>query len=210
MNDTYYAVRITFTDFLLGSAPLDEEIYSTYIAGKAPANGLNGSVQTELELTEEADIKGRTGFLRDEKGQPLLMNYVIKGFLKESWQANRQRPGALSFAMKAGKSKIDDLLFVNPRHIVLRLPPGGKESINERPLRAETARGPRVALAASEQMPAGTWFDIKIAVLAPQIITQELLSEWLDYGQWLGIGQWRSGQYGTFRYNLKPFTPTDA
>ena len=208
MNEATYAARLTFTDDLLGSTPLDEEVYSTYIASKAPASmQVNGTAQTELELLEEADIKGRTGFLRDDQRRPLLMNYVFKGFLKEAWQACRQRPGALSVSMKAGKSKIDDLLFIQPRHVILRMPPGGVESINERPLRAETARGPRVALAASEQLPIGTWCDVKIIVLAPQIITRELLSEWLDYGEGLGIGQWRSGQYGTFRYTLKPYIP---
>ena len=77
MNDTYYAVRITFTDFLLGSTPLDEEVYSTYIQSKAPSNGLNGTALSELEVMEEADIKGRTGFLRDEQKRPVLMNYVF-------------------------------------------------------------------------------------------------------------------------------------
>lgn len=208
MNEATYAARITFTEPLLGSTPLDEEVYSTYIASKAPAGMLmNGTAQSELELLEEADIKGRTGFLRDENKRPLLLDYVYKGFLKESWQANRQRPGALSVALKAGKSKIDDLLFIEPRHVVLRLPPGGVESVCERPLRAETARGPRVALAASEMLPIGTWCDVKITVLAPQIITEELLREWLDYGRWLGLGQWRSGSYGRFRHNLKPYIP---
>lgn len=204
MRDQIWVARITFTDDLLGSVPLDEEVYSTYIASKAPAGT---DTQTELELLEEADIKGRTGFMRDAEHRPLLMNYVIKGFLKESWQANRQRPGSVSAGLKAGKSKIDDLLFITPRYLTLRLPPGGVETVKERPLRAETARGPRVALAASEQLPIGTWFDVRMTVLAPQIITEELLREWLSYGEWLGIGQWRSGSYGTFTYNLKPYTP---
>lgn len=204
MNEVTYSTRITFTEPLLGSTPLDEEVYSTYIASKAPAAlQLNGTALSEVELLEEADIKGRTGFLRDENHRPMLLDYVFKGFLKESWQANRQRPGALSVALKAGKSKIDDLLFIEPRHIILRLPINGVESVLERPLRAETARGPRVALAASEMLPAGTWCDVKIVVLAPQIISEELLREWLDYGRWLGLGQWRSGSYGRFGHNLK-------
>jgi hypothetical protein len=76
MHEKQYAARITFTEAILGSAPLDEEVYTTYIASKAPA-GLNGTAQSELELMEEADIKGRTGFLRDENKRPLLMNYVF-------------------------------------------------------------------------------------------------------------------------------------
>jgi hypothetical protein len=206
MHEKQYAARITFTEAILGSAPLDEEVYTTYIASKAPA-GLNGTAQSELELMEEADIKGRTGFLRTEAGQPLLMNYTYKGFMKEAWQACRQIPGSHSAALKNGKSKINTLIFVEPRHIILRLPTGGVESINERPLRAETARGPRVALAASEMLPKGTWCDVRFVVLAPQVITEDLLREWLDYGRFLGMGQWRGGAFGTFSHNLKVHTP---
>lgn len=78
MNDITYAARITMTEPLLGSAPLDEEVYSTYISSKAPpALQANGVALSEAELIEEADIKGRTGFLRDENGRPLLLDYVF-------------------------------------------------------------------------------------------------------------------------------------
>lgn len=212
MTPKQYAIRITTISELLGSVPLDAEIYTTYIASKAPAAAqANGSAAAEvdtLDAYEALDMKGRTGFRRDEQGRPLLMDYVVKGFLKEAWQAMRQVPGSEASKLKAGKSKIDGLVFVEPRYIVLNVPGGrNTETINERPLKADTPRGPRVALAASEQLPKGTWCDVRLVVLAPQIITEELLRELFAYGQWLGLGQWRGGGHGKFTANLKPYTP---
>ena len=212
MNPTLYAIRLTTISELLGSVPLDAEIYSTYIASKAPAMLLaNGDAAAEVETLsdyEALDLKGRTGFHRDAQGRPLLLDYVVKGFLKESWQAMRQVPGSEAAKLKAGKSKIDGLVFIEPRHIVLHVPGSMKERINERPLRAETPRGPRVALAASEELPIGTWCDVRLTVLAPQVITKELLEELFAYGRWLGLGQWRSGGHGKFTVGpLKPYIP---
>lgn len=212
MEPKTYSIRITLIRELLGSVPLDAEIYSTYIASKAPAAAqANGTALAELdtlEAHEALDIKGRTGFHRDEQGRPLILDYVCKGFLKEAWQAMRQVPGSEAGKLKAGKSKIDGLLFVEPRHIILNVPGGrAAESINERPLRAETPRGPRVALAASEQLPIGTWCDIKLLVLAPNVITDELIRELFGYGQFMGLGQWRSGGQGKFNANIKEHRP---
>ena len=77
------------------------------------------------------------------------------------------------------------------------------EYVLERPLRAETAQGPRVALAASDSIPAGATFTCTLTVLAEQLLTEDLLRELLDYGKYMGFGQWRSGGYGRFTYTLE-------
>lgn len=205
-----FSARLTFTTELLGGAPLNAEVYSDYIASKAPATlQLNGQAAAEVQTIETIDLKGRTGFHRSEKGEPMILDYVVRGFCKEAWRACRQMPDTYSKALTNGVSKIDSLLFVAPRYIILHLPPGGKEDVLERPLRASTAQGPRVALAASEQLPVGTWCDVQLTSLAPTVITENLLREWLDYGQYMGIGQWRGGSFGRFvvRGGLKPWQP---
>lgn len=207
MAPTIYAARITYSEPLLGSAPLNAEVYTDYIASKAPPPlHANGTAAAEVETIEEIDIKGRTGFHRGERGEPLLLDYHWKGFLKEAWQSMRQIAGSESAALKAGKSRIDQLVFVEPRYIVLHLPAGGREETLERPLRAETAKGPRVALAASDMLPAGTWCDVRIVLLAPNVVGEALLREWLEYGRWRGMGGWRNGSFGRFTFNLKGYT----
>lgn len=201
----HYSTRIKCITPLLGSAPMNESVYMDYIASKAPVSNGNGAVMVdELERVEAVDEKGRTGFLRDEDGRPLLMDYHLKGFFKEAWRALKSVPLSESKDLKAGIAAIDRYVFIEPRFVTLH--PAGAEGIMERPLRAQTMQGPRVALASSEKLPTGTWFDAKITVLAPQIVTEALLREWLGYGEFLGLGQWRSGGYGRFTATLKPWT----
>ena len=56
MNPTIYAIRITTISELLGSVPLDAEIYTTYIASKAPAiMQTNGTAAAEADTLAEYD-----------------------------------------------------------------------------------------------------------------------------------------------------------
>ena len=57
-------------------------------------------------------------------------------------------------------------------------------------------QGERVALANSETVPAGTWFECD--VLAFDDSLWDAIEEWLNYGKFNGLGQWRSSGKGTF------------
>ncbi|MEE0146233.1 MAG: hypothetical protein UEP80_07665, partial [Senegalimassilia anaerobia] len=79
-----------------------------------------------------------------------------------------------------------------------RLPEGGEVGICERPLRADTPHGARVALARSETVPAGT--KIRFTLVVMNESDWPLVQEWLDYGQFRGIGQWRNSGKGRFEW----------
>lgn len=66
----------------------------------------------------------------------------------------------------------------------------------ETPLRAETAQGPRVALAHSETCPAGSWIEMDI--LTRQDDLMKYVPEWLNSGMFSGISQWRNAGKGRF------------
>jgi hypothetical protein len=125
-----------------------------------------------------------------------LFDYQVKGFIKESGRIFNGEGG-----VKALRSKIDNLLFVTPRRIPLIIPDGQEITFNERPLRAETAQGPRVALARSEQLPEGTKFTCSLEVYRGQI-TYEIIYHLLTYGEHKGLGQWRNGGFGRFTFTL--------
>lgn len=209
-----YKLHVQFVEEILGSLPASETVFRDFHAAKAlaaaekPMN-VNGATPARIEeeiallpddeMTEEE--KGRTVFLRDQDGTPLIADYVLRGFFKEAASAAREWDGSATKKLSAHKNKINRHLFIKPRMIRLNTH-GKQEGYCDRPLRAETMRGPRVALASSEVLPAGTTFVCDIIVLAPQIITEEMLREWLDYGELSGLGQWRSGGKGTFTYKL--------
>lgn len=192
-----YAVKLTFITDILGTVPMNKEIYVDYIASK------NGA---PVEAVEEADTiqmedKGKTGFHRRDDGTPILYDYAIKGFLKDACGMLWRVENSLSKKVKAYKRIIDGLLFIDERAIPFVL--AGEIGEMQRPLRAQTAQGERVALAYSETIPAGSSIAFGIDVLDDKAVPEALLREWLDYGKYRGLGQWRNGSYGRFTYTLE-------
>ena len=195
---TQYKVRITFTEPLLGTVPMNQELYADYIATKLPDG--NGDASDELATVEEMTEKGTTGFHRLD-GAPIIYDYVIKGFFKDACGMLRRVPGTQSVKpeiKRAYKKIIDGLVFIRPRQIPITA--FGAVSILERPLRAQTAQGERVALARSEMLPDGSEIEFVIDLLDAKL--EPAVREWLDYGSRRGLGQWRNGGYGTFLYTM--------
>lgn len=73
-----------------------------------------------------------------------------------------------------------------------------KMGVCTRPLRAETAQGPRVALAASETVPPGTTFQFHMVVLGDYANT-DLLDKVFATLITRGMAQWRSSGKGTVK-----------
>ena len=187
---------LTGTTPLLGSSPASRAIRTQYIASKAPTN--------ELREEEEANAreKGLTVFTRNERDQLCLMGYQIKGFFKAALLALKGQ-----IKISAPKSKVDTLVFVEPRYIpILRngTPLRDEDDVLERPLRAQTMQGERVTLAASEQIDAPWSIEIEISMMPSngtklsEALTWDVIETALDYGAYHGLGQWRNADYGRF------------
>lgn len=192
---TQYKVRITFTEPLLGTVPMNQELYADYIATKLPDG--NGDASDELATVSEMTEKGTTGFHRLD-GAPIIYDYVIKGFFKDAASMLRRVPDTKSSKLIAHKKTIDGLIFIRPRQIPITA--FGAVSILERPLRAQTAQGERVALARSEMIADGSEIEFVVDLLDAKL--EPAVREWLDYGSRRGLGQWRNGGYGTFQYTM--------
>lgn len=190
-------VRITFFEELLGTDSANPEIHREYIASKAP-DALSLEQEVEAIGVDGVAEKSMTVFPRDESGNPILFDYQIKGFFKDATGVLRKVTGTKASKVKAYKKEIDGLLFVSPRMIPLNL--NGPLGICERPLRASTAQGERIALSSSETAPAGTSIDIEISCLTKDM--HELALECLDYGKLRGIGQWRNSGKGRYTYEI--------
>ncbi len=192
-------VRITFFEEVLGTASNNPNIHSEFIASKS---------EDALKMEEEVDAigvaeyidKSMTVFPRDKNGDPIMWDYMFKGFFKDCCGALRKVTGSKCSKVKAYKKEIDGLLFVYPRAVKMHLPKGTGLGSCERPLRAQTAMGERVALANSETAPAGTYVDIEIECLTDSMY--DLAVECLDYGKRRGIGQWRNSGKGRFTYEI--------
>lgn len=226
-----FDVIIRLDNDLLGTVPKNQNIYSDFIRKKAEEAMLKDGSKgiphasgdkitpesTEKKLDEEQEgiseleERGWTGFHTDkDSGRPMLYDYHFKGFLKESASVIKQWPqtGEDKGANKQLASKVSKFLFVTPREILL--PQIAPEPL-ERPLRAQTAQGPRVTLVRSDVIKAGAQFDIRLIALEGGGFKKDLIEALISYGKFQGLGQWRSGGYGRMTaVSVVELTPEEA
>lgn len=198
-------VRITFTEEILGTASGDPKLHEEFVASKAP-NALSMEEEVAALGVDEVVRNGMTVFPRDDQGRPFLWDYQIKGFFKDACSMLARCGGKdsngkkvevnESSKIKAYKKIIDGLIFVNPRRIPFIF--DGQVGSCQRPLRAQTAQGERIAIANSETVPAGAYIDVEIILLNSEY--EAAVIEWLDYGALRGIGCWRNASKGRFEY----------
>lgn len=157
---------------------------------------------------------------------PFMYDYQIRGSFKESISMLTRASGGKKAVKEFGaaydcasisnyKKTVDGNWFVINRKIPLIVPETyidnfgnevstydehGHLRILQRPLRADTAKGPRTALASSEVVPAGTEFYFGIQLL--NIKDLKACLETLDYKSYVGMLQWRGGGKGTLIWTL--------
>lgn len=188
-------VRITFFEELMGTASNDPEIHSEFIASNAP-DAPSRKEEIEAIGVEEVIEKSKTVFPRDKDGQPIMWDYQVKGFFKDTCGMLRKVPKTLSSKIKAYKKEIDGLVFVNERQIPILF--NGEIGSCQRPLRGQTAQGERISLANSESIPAGATIEFTVKCLVDSYA--DVVREWLDYGELRGMGQWRNSGKGRFKW----------
>jgi hypothetical protein len=193
-------VRITLVEEILGTASANPELHREFIASKSADAE---KVESELAAlhVEELEQKSMTVFPRDDDGTPILWDYQVKGFIKETVGILIE---LLDKEIKVGKTKlskfthkriVDNYIDVLPRKIRLNAKPG---KVCVRPLRADTMKGERVSLASSETIPAGTVFECEIVTDTPALM--DLVRQCLDRGNRKGFGQWRNSGKGRFTW----------
>ena len=210
MNISTRKYILTGTSPILGSCPANPEIYKKFIADKLAdlhkGEEETGMLPTPEQLAEEEKsikTQGFTVFLRDDD-HLVISGHVIKGFLKTALSSLKSQ-----LNIGSPKSKIDEFLFVGERYIPIKRKNGEyitkPDSICERSLRAETMQGPRVSLAASEQI--DEWMiEVTLTLLdnsgstKSKPLTWEAIEECLNYGYLKGLGQWRNSGLGSFTW----------
>ena len=200
-------VRVTFTEPVLGTQPNDPELHSRFVASKAPDH-MTMAEEVAAMGAEEVEERGKTIFPKMDDGTPFLWSYQIEGFFKEACRnMHKVHDSVTAKTLKrAWIAEVDNFIFVESllpemrRVIPLYMPIDLDLTATDcqRPLRASTPQGERVALAHSEEAPAGTYIEFKVACFMDA--DTKVIREWLDYGRWKGIGQWRNSGRGRFEW----------
>ena len=202
-------IKITFTEEVLGSSPANPEIYSDYIGSKSPDAS---TIEEEVEAlgADAVAEKQMTIFPKTKEGAPFIYDYQIRGYFKEVCGILKQIEDTESSKITANKKLIDNYIFIAERQIVIDTH-GEAVGVCQRPLRAQTAQGERVALAMSETIPAGSSIEFTVVMTADKSKASKskksadyeaALIEWLDYGKYKGFGQWRNSGKGRFVYEI--------
>ena len=153
-----------------------------------------------MKLANGSDVRGVA--IEGVADEPVTLsceaaNVITSGFLDFlADKTGKKKKVNESSKLTAYKKIIDGLIFVQPREIPIRF--DGEVGICQRPLRAQTLQGERVALAMSEEIPAGAEIEFDVVCLADE--NEATVREWLDYGILRGSGQWRNSGKGRFSY----------
>lgn len=197
-------VRLTLTEEALGTSSSSKELHKEYIASKAP-----DAKSTEDEVAalgvDAVDEKGRTVFPRmamgDDDDVPFVYDYQLKGFFKDAAKMMKKVSGSECSKVRAYKQAIDGLIFIDQRKIPWMAEDGTPAHVGptcERPLRASTPMGERIAISSSETVPAGSHLDFGIILLDKTLLP--MVKECLTYGRLRGLCQWRNSGKGTFTW----------
>jgi hypothetical protein len=222
------AVRFTFTETILGCASGNKDIHKEFIASKAPTPELAAeevaaipdAAKIDEQIKEETE-KAMTVYHRDENGL-FVFDYHLLGFFKEQLAVLADM-SEVKISKWSVKKVVGAFVRINPRRIYLMDATGKpyKEASGtmQRPLRAETMQGERIALASSETLPPGTTLQFMLTLLSGKrdgekksktdVLTIDDLKAALDFGSERGFLQWRSGGWGRFTWTEVPFTPTE-
>lgn len=192
-------VTIELIEEMLGTANSDPKIHEEFIASKAP-DAASREEEVEALGVEAVVEKGKTIFPKED-GKPFIYSYQIRGFFKAAagflQRCKGEKFAAHTNKIKAYKKVIDGCIFVEPRKIMIEMPEGAEIGDCQRPLRAQTAQGERVALANSESVPEGSRMTFTIEI-DNEAYTDAVL-EWLAHGSKNGLGQWRNSGKGRFK-----------
>lgn len=197
---TYHIVGTTD---ILGSSPCSKELRTQYIMAEAAKTK---DVSDETDYVPDLNEKGLTVFLRDTDGSLMMMDYQIQGFLKAALDALKAQNG-----IKNARKKVDLYAFVTPRKIPFVRNGehvAEEDEQYERPLRAMTMKGERIALQSSECLHADAGWELTFSIsLMPNDASKvskslkfDDIEQALDYGQFSGLSQFHNGGYGRFRW----------
>lgn len=180
--------------------------------GLEPATEANArkKAEEEAEMIVDSAMTGYTGFLKDAHGKEIQSAHVIKAVLKNAASVYK------TFGpLKQLKNKVQKYVFIREKFVPIVLGPnpdnwagedghpmvqdGPTGPVCERPLRASTPQGERVALTCSDVVPAGSTIQFHLVLVNGSGLTDMHLVRLFAYGQLEGIGQWRSSNvFGQF------------
>lgn len=159
---------------------------------------------------EDTELHKSTVFLRDEEGNVGISSHMILGNIKAilSNVINSGNKEFIKSKVQLGEVASMDIKFLEPFLVaskdILRDPLTKERILNIRPIRFVRMGATISAIAASEQLPAGTQFTTTLRVRKESPLnSMEILNFIFDHGKNIGLGAFRNSNcYGSYDYKL--------
>lgn len=198
-----------------------EEMTGVELSAEERKLALAGKLESLKETLNSVGAgAGTTVFFWDkETDRPCIGDHMIYGYLKAAAEAlgrakskdaaaaEEKTRGVMLKSISYTQSIINQHIRCEQQFIAFDngvVETGtGQTQYLQRSLRAMTAQGPRVTLAKSEQVKAGSHLEFTLKVLKGSPLTETVLKQLFDYGEFTGFGQWRNAGYGMFSYTLE-------
>jgi hypothetical protein len=192
----FLKVRCTFLEEALGTWSPNPDIHRAHIADKAPdattveeevaSLGVDKVLETQMTVFPRVD------------GIPVVRMYQVKGAFKEACKHLARMSSTVASGTSAHQKKIIGCVFFTEKYFFIHGPEGeGTSPLGNplsRPLRIEDAKGTRSALATSETVKEGSFFDMTINIADAQY--EPLVREALGFWKYAGFLQWRNSGKG--------------
>lgn len=214
---TELKVRITTTAPMLGMSPPTEELYRKFISITEKKLGVRKAIEENkkeeeikaLRLERDQEVLNNRGFtvfpIDEATGKRFFWDYQIRGFLKDVFKAllETDDPEMCKGLCPLNKynvaKRVDQIMFVQPRRILIDIPEGTSITLCERSLRKPDPHNHEQdasVIASSEKIEAGAKMEIRFLILNKAYINY--VKKALAYGLLRGFGQWRNSGMGTF------------
>lgn len=201
-----------------------EELVGEPLSPEQTSLLLAGQLEELRETFKDFEFKGTTVFFwNKELKRPMVGDHQIYGFLKDAavfWGRRnnflRKNGTVVSFDKKTDRpfgsightqSVINQDVKCTSQFLTfdrdLERDAHNDSQFLQRPLRAQTAQGPRVTLVKSERIKAGAKLIFQLKVPAHSQCTEDTLHMLFEAGETVGFGQWRGAAHGTFEYEMK-------
>lgn len=212
-----YRVKLYLHD-VAGGTPMNKDLIESWINATCKLKSeeerqkiIQASLETLSEVSEEKEARSWVGFKKDEEGHLFIDGRCVKAMLKEAANiikdvapnggGQKGKNAGKDKGITSFKSKMADRVFVVEDRVYFQR--NGErikeaDELEERPVHAMTARGPRSSLKRTDIL-RDVEVEFTIRRLNTSDVPEEALFACLVYAQNLGLGADRSQGRGTMK-----------
>lgn len=215
-------VQLEFTNELLGTAPVSQQVFEQWLGGKAETetdrlaevqgySDNEGAIKKFLNKVRatitngESSVEKSMSIFHYKDGQLVMLAYQLRGMFKDSAKHLRRAfPDSACGTASSLYQRILGEIVIAPKFITLELPKDTEPGVCIRPVIRDAGNvkpgESATAIKASQTVPAGTKTTFEVICLTKE--AKAVALECLRYGAVKGTMGWRNSGKGTYKFEV--------